>query len=161
MTATHPATSNELRRVFAAYPTGVAALAAAPGGRPVGMAANSFTTVSLDPPLVSVCVAHSSATWPVLRESARIGISVLAADQEWVSRQFAAKGVDRFAGVGRRELADGSLVLDGAAAWFDCSVADEVRAGDHDIVVLRVHDLDVAEHVAPLVFHASAYRALA
>jgi flavin reductase (DIM6/NTAB) family NADH-FMN oxidoreductase RutF len=151
----------DLRRVFGAYPTGVAALAGVVDGQPVGMAANSFTTVSLDPPLVSVCVAHSSSTWPVLRDSARIGISVLASGQEDVSRQLAAKGVDRFAGLGRRTTPDGCVLLDGAAAWFDCSIDQQVRAGDHDIVVFAVHDLDVAEGVAPLVFHASTYRSLA
>ncbi|SHG48494.1 NADH-FMN oxidoreductase RutF, flavin reductase (DIM6/NTAB) family [Jatrophihabitans endophyticus] len=155
------ATELDLRRVFGAYPTGVAALAGVVDGAPVGMAASSFTTVSLDPALVSVCVAHSSATWPVLRRSARLGINVLGSDQEWVSRQFAAKGVDRFAGIGRRETDDGCVLLAGAAAWFDCSIAQEVRAGDHDIVVFAVHDLDIAEGVPPLVFHASTYRSLA
>jgi flavin reductase (DIM6/NTAB) family NADH-FMN oxidoreductase RutF len=155
------ATGPDLRRVFGAYPTGVAALAGVVDGQPVGMAANSFTTVSLDPPLVSVCVAHSSSTWPTLREAARIGISVLASGQEDVSRQLAAKGVDRFAGLGRRTTPDGCVLLDGAAAWFDCSIDQQVRAGDHDIVVFAVHDLDVVEGVAPLVFHASTYRSLA
>ncbi len=151
----------DLRRVFGAYPTGVAALAGTVGDDLVGMAANSFTTVSLEPPLVSVCVAHTSSTWPILRESARIGISVLGADQEHVSRRLAARGVDRFAGVGHRRTAHGAVLLDGAAAWFECSIEQQVRAGDHDIVIFGVHDLDIAENVAPLVFHASTYRGLA
>lgn len=154
-------TQLDLRRVFGAYPTGVAVLAATIDDTPVGMAANSFTTVSLEPPLVSVCVAHSSTTWPALRKSERIGISVLAAGQARVSRRFATKGVDRFAGIGHREAADGAVLLTGTAAWFECSVTQEIRAGDHDIVVLAVHDLDVAAHLAPLVFHSSTYRELA
>lgn len=160
MTASHT-DQLDLRRVFGAYPTGVAALAAQVEGSPVGMAASSFTTVSLDPPLVSVGVAHSSTTWPVLSRSERIGISVLGSEQEWVSRQLAAKGVDRFAGVGHRRTEFGAVLLDGAAAWFEVTIDQQVRAGDHDIVVFRVHDLDVAEDVAPLVFHASTYRGLA
>ena len=154
------ATSVDLRRVFGAFPTGVVALAARVDDHLVGMAANSFTSVSLDPPLVSACVAHTSATWPLLRRARRIGINVLGAEQEAVSRQFAAKGIDRFAGLSRRETDDGCIVLDGAAAWFDCSIADEVRAGDHDIVVFRVHDLDADHEIGPLVFHASGYRRL-
>ena len=151
----------DLRRVFASYPTGVAALAGLVDDRPVGLAANSFTSVSLDPALVSVCVAHTSRTWPALRRSPRIGISVLGADQQEVSRRFGAPGADRFTGVEWQETADGCVLLAGAAAWFDCSIAQEVRAGDHDIVVLRVHDLGCAGDVAPLVFHASSYRKLA
>ena len=149
-----------LRRVFGAFPSGVTALAAFVDGRPVGMAASSFTSVSLEPPLVSVCVAHSSTTWPVLRAAARLGVSVLSAGQERAGRQLAARGVDRFAGLGWGATPDGAVLLDGASAWLDCSTEQQVRAGDHDIVLLRVHDLDADSDVAPLVFHASRFRRL-
>jgi flavin reductase (DIM6/NTAB) family NADH-FMN oxidoreductase RutF len=148
------------RSVFAAYPTGVAALAALVDGRPVGLAANSFTSVSLEPALVSVCVAHSSTTWPALRDLDRIGVSVLAQHHETASRQLSAKGVDRFADLDWRATDDGAVFLDGASAWFDCSIEQHVPAGDHDIVLLRVHDLGSDPSVAPLVFHGSAYRRL-
>src|SRR5689334_9351603 len=92
----HPAA---LRRVFGAFPTGVTALAALVDGQPVGLAASSFTSVSLDPPLVSVCLAHSSTTWPLLRRATRLGVSVLAAHQEHFGRQLSARGGDRFAGL--------------------------------------------------------------
>jgi flavin reductase (DIM6/NTAB) family NADH-FMN oxidoreductase RutF len=88
----------ELRRVFGAFPTGVTAVAACVDGRPVGLAANSFTSVSLEPPIVSVCIAHTSTTWPVLRRARRLGITVLAAHQEHLGRALAAHGTDRFAG---------------------------------------------------------------
>jgi flavin reductase (DIM6/NTAB) family NADH-FMN oxidoreductase RutF len=156
-TAIDPA---HLRRVFGAFPTGVTALAAVVDGRPVGLAANSFTSVSLDPPLVSVCVAHSSTTWPVLRQAGRLGVSVLSAGQEAAGRQLAARGVDRFAGLGWGATPDGAVLLDGSSAWLDCSLDQEVRAGDHDIVVLRVHDLDADPALPPLVFHASRFRRL-
>jgi flavin reductase (DIM6/NTAB) family NADH-FMN oxidoreductase RutF len=84
-----------LRRVLSASPTGVTALAAVVDGKPVGLVANSFTSVSLDPPLVSVCVATSSGTWPLLRGVGRIGASVLSHRQEAASR--------RLSGGGRRE----------------------------------------------------------
>ena len=148
------------RKVFGAYPTGVAAVAAVVDGRPTGLAANSFTSVSLDPPLVSVCVAHSSSTWPTLRQGRHFGVSVLGAHQEDVSRLLAAKGVDRFAEHDWTTTDEGAVLLAGASAWFVCSLEDSVAAGDHDIVVLRVHDLGSDPDVAPLVFHGSVYRRL-
>jgi flavin reductase (DIM6/NTAB) family NADH-FMN oxidoreductase RutF len=150
----------DLRRVYGAYPTGVAVVAGLVGGRPAGIAASSFVPVSLDPPLVSVCVAHTSTTWPLLRESPRIGISVLGAHQEHVGRRLGARTGDRFAGVEWRSTADGSVLVEGASAWFDCTIEQQVRSGDHDIVVFRVHDLDASADVPPLVFHASTFRRL-
>ena len=150
-----------LRRVFAAFPTGVTALAAEPDGFPVGMAASSFTSVSLDPPLVSVCVAQTSRTWPALRVASRIGVSVLADGHAEASRQLSAKDGDRFGGHRWRRSDDRALFLEGAAAWLDCSLEQEIPAGDHHIVLLRVHDLDIDSNAEPLVFHRSGYRRLA
>jgi flavin reductase (DIM6/NTAB) family NADH-FMN oxidoreductase RutF len=148
-----------LRRVFGVFPTGVAALAALVDGVPVGMAASSFTSVSLDPPLVSVCIAQTSTTWPVLSRAPRVGVSILSWTQVRHGRQLAAKHADRFAELEWRGTADGAVVLQGSAGWLDTSVEQQVRAGDHDIVVLRVHDLD-AIGTEPLVFHASRFRTL-
>jgi flavin reductase (DIM6/NTAB) family NADH-FMN oxidoreductase RutF len=150
-----------LRRVFGAYPTGVTALAALVDGVPVGMAANSFTSVSLDPPLVSVCVSRTSLTWPILRRAGRLGVSVLSHEQEEASRSLATRGADRFAGLSWRQTGDGAVLLAGVSAWLDCSVEREIRAGDHEIVLLRVHRLGTDPEVAPLVFHGSRYRRLA
>ncbi|MEZ0067120.1 flavin reductase (DIM6/NTAB) family NADH-FMN oxidoreductase RutF [Streptacidiphilus sp. MAP12-20] len=152
--------AQELRHAFAAFPTGVTALAALADGTPVGLAASSFTSVSLAPPLVSVCVAHSSTTWPLLRDRTRIGVSVLGAHQEDACRQLAAGDGDRFAGLDWTTTADGAVLIEGATAWFDCSIDRIVRAGDHDIALLRVHDLDADHAVAPLVFHASRFHRL-
>ena len=149
-----------LRRVFGSFPTGVTAIAALVDGVPAGLAANSFVSVSLDPPMVSVCVAHTSATWPILRRAARLGVSVLGAHQEHAGRQLSARGVDRFASLDWRTSADGAILLEGSSAWLDCSIEREIPAGDHDIVLLRVHDLDADPEVAPLVFHGSRYRRL-
>jgi flavin reductase (DIM6/NTAB) family NADH-FMN oxidoreductase RutF len=149
----------QLRRVFAAFPTGVAAVAAVIDGEPAGLAASSFVSVSLDPPLVSVCVAHTSTTWPALRTAGRLGISVLGDHQEQASRQLSSRTATRFAGLDWRSTADGAVLLSEASAWFDCSLEQEIPAGDHDIVLLRVHDLGASE-VMPLVFHGSGYRRL-
>ena len=150
-----------LRRVVAAFPTGVTALAALVDGVPVGMAANSFTSVSLDPPLVSVCVATTSETWPRLRRATRIGVSVLSHEQEAASRSLASRGIDRFAALSWHATEDGAILLDGASAWFDCSLDREIRAGDHEIVLLNVHGLGTDPQTPPLVFHGSRYRRLA
>lgn len=152
--------SLRLRQVFGAFPSGVTAVAALVGGEPVGMSASSFTSVSLEPALVSVCIAHTSTTWPRIAHAPRLGVSVLAHDQEWVARLMAARDTDRFAGVRWRALPGGAVVLDGASAWLDCTVQDRFRAGDHDIVVLRVEELDADPLNPPLVFHASGFRRL-
>lgn len=152
--------ASRLRQVYGAFPTGVTALAALLDGRPAGLAASSFNSVSLDPPLVSVAIAHTSTTWPVIRSAPRFGVSVLSTEQEAVSRQLAARSGDRFAGVRWHATAAGAVVLDDATAWLECSIHDVVRAGDHDLLLLLVHDLDVHADRPPLVFHASRYRRL-
>jgi flavin reductase (DIM6/NTAB) family NADH-FMN oxidoreductase RutF len=147
----------ELRRVFGAFPSGVTAVAALIDGAPVGLAASSFTSVSLEPPLVSICIAKTSNTWRSLRRAGRLGVSVLAAHQEHLGRQLGARGGDRFAGATWRTTRNGEILLDGACAWLDCSIESEIPAGDHDIVLLRVHALDADRGVPPLVFHQSTF----
>jgi flavin reductase (DIM6/NTAB) family NADH-FMN oxidoreductase RutF len=149
-----------LRRVFGAFPTGVTAIAALVDGVPVGLAASSFTSVSLDPPLVSVCLAHSSSTWPLLRTVGHLGVSVLGDHQERVCRQLSARSGDRFAGTPWRATERGGVLLEGSSAWLDCSIEREIPAGDHDIVLLRVHELEADPQVGPLVFHGSEFRQL-
>jgi flavin reductase (DIM6/NTAB) family NADH-FMN oxidoreductase RutF len=150
----------DLRRVFGAFPTGVTAVAALVGGVPTGITANSFTSVSLDPPIVSVSVAHTSTTWPVLRTAARLGISVLGAHQERHGRSLSERHGDRFDSVRWRATADGAVLVEGASAWLDCGIEREIRVGDHDLILLRVHALDSDPAVPPLIFHASRYRRL-
>jgi flavin reductase (DIM6/NTAB) family NADH-FMN oxidoreductase RutF len=161
MTTTTPVLdARRLRYVFGAFPSGVAAIAALVAGAPVGIAASSFTSVSLDPPLVSLCIAHSSTTWPLLRGVPRLGVSILSAAQERAGRQLAARQADRFAELSWRTTDDGAVLLDGASGWLETSIEQQVRAGDHDIVVLRVYDLDADHDIIPLVFHASQFRRL-
>jgi flavin reductase (DIM6/NTAB) family NADH-FMN oxidoreductase RutF len=113
--------------------------------------------VSLHPPIASVCVAHSSTTWPSLQHVPRLGVSVLGEHQESAGRQLGARDGDRFAALAWHPTDDGAVLLDGVSAWLDCSIHDRIAAGDHDIVLLRVHELDADPAVAPLVFHASRY----
>ncbi|MDT3446855.1 MULTISPECIES: flavin reductase family protein [unclassified Pseudofrankia] len=149
-----------LRLAFGCFPSGVTAVCAMADGRPTGMAMSSFTSVSLDPPLVSVCVAHTSTTWPVLAVLPRLGVSVLAQDHGPVATALSAKRGDRFAEVAWAASTTGAVFVHGSTLWLECEVDRQVAAGDHDIVVLRIHALQSHPEVAPMVFHASRYRQL-
>ena len=150
-----------LRQVFGCFPSGVTAVCAMVDGQPVGMAASSFTSVSIDPPLVSVCVQNKSRTWPKLRSVSRIGLSVLAADQEAACRALSNKHGDRFDGVGWSLLDEGAIVVDGAAAILDCTLHSELPAGDHAIALLEIHHVHADLSTTPLVFYGSRFRRLA
>ena len=150
----------ELRRVFGRFPSGVVALAAAIDDNPVGMAASSFTSVSLDPPLVAVCIARNSTTWPVLRRANEVGISVLAADHFREGRQLASKDGDRFQGIPWTCIGEYAIWIDGAAATITSRVVEEIPAGDHLVVLLSVEAVEARLDVEPLVFHGSTFRLL-
>ncbi|HEX2315574.1 MAG TPA: flavin reductase family protein [Thermomonospora sp.] len=146
------------RSVLGRFATGVVAITAIDtAGRPAGLAANSFTSVSLDPPLVAFCVAHTSGTWPRLRAAETLCVNILGQAQEEVCRRMAARGGDKFAGLDWDLSPGGAPILRGALAWIECSVQSEHTAGDHDIVVARVHRLDRHHDGDPLVFYRGAY----
>ena len=153
--------SQVLREAYGTFPSGVTALCAMIDGAPVGMAASSFTSVSMDPPLVSICVANTSSTWARLRPSARLGVSVLAAGHEPAARQLSAKTGDRFAGLGLEVTDAGAVLIEESAAWLDCSLYQEIPAGDHSMLLLRIEALRTFPDQHPLVFHASTFRQLA
>lgn len=153
--------TDQLRRAFGCFPSGVTAVCAVGDGGPTGLAASSFTSVSMDPPLVSVCVQHTSRTWPRLRQRPHLGLSVLAEEQDRVCARLASKDGDRFAGVDWCASDDGAVFVHGATLWLDCTVREEVTFGDHDIALLNVHGLSAAPDTSPLVFHASRFRRLA
>jgi len=147
-----------LRKAFSCFPSGVTAVCGMVEGEPVGMAASSFTSVSLEPPLVLVCVSNSSRTWQSLRSVSRLGVSILSAEHDQACRQLAARDGERFAAIEWSATAEGAVVLAGATAWLECEVEQEVVAGDHLIVVLRIHTLEADPTVHPLVFHASIFK---
>lgn len=153
--------TKSLRRAYGCFPSGVTAVCGMLDGAPVGMVASSFTSVSLDPPLVSICVQDTSRTWPRLRRCTRLGVSVLAADHDATVRKLASKEGDRFAGVAWDVADGGAVLLHGATAWLGCSVQAELPAGDHTIVLLRIHGLRAQPEATPLVFHGSRFRTLA
>jgi 3-hydroxy-9,10-secoandrosta-1,3,5(10)-triene-9,17-dione monooxygenase reductase component len=148
----------EFRRVLGHLATGVTVLTAYGEDGPVGMAANSVVSVSLDPPLILFCPAKSSSTWPTLRESGKFCVNVMAHHHEDVTRRFALRDVDRFAGLEYLERPCGP-VLEDAVAWIECDLRDEHDAGDHTIVVAKVLELDAFEDRLPLVFFRGRYGA--
>jgi len=150
-------TPTVLRQAFGAFPSGVIALCGRVDGEPSGLACSSFNSVSLDPPLVSVCIAKTSATWPGLRMASRLGISVLTSSQVEVARKLSAKGIDRFGGVLWTATPEGAIFIEDAALWIDSSVRHEVDAGDHVIVLLNVEALVTGSDAAPMIFHRSAF----
>jgi len=150
-----------LRQAFGCFPSGVTALCSLDSGTPVGMAASTFTPVSLAPALVSVCVQDTSTTWPKLRRQGHLGLSVLAEGQDTVCRSLAVKDGDRFADVDWEASEDGSVYIHGANLWLDCSLYAEIPGGDHTIVLLKIHGLRAEPDRAPLVFHGSRFRRLA
>lgn len=151
----------DLRQIFGRFPTGVTALCAMDQGQPVGMTASAFAAVSLDPPLVSVCIKRGSGTWRKLRMRERIGISFLSHGHSVTARQLASRTGDRFLGLDYEATPSGAVFLANATARLECSVEKEITAGDHNIVLFRLHRSAVADGVMPLVFHSSDFHTLA
>ena len=149
-------TNVEFRRVMGHLPTGVAVVAALVDGVPEGMAINSITSVSLDPPLIAVCIDNKSSTWPHIRATGSFTVSILPAHQKLAPRKFSGPRHERFAGVGWRPH-DTGPVLDDAVAWIDCTVDTEHSAGDHTIVVARALDIGTAEDGDALLFFRGQY----
>jgi flavin reductase (DIM6/NTAB) family NADH-FMN oxidoreductase RutF len=150
----------QLREAFGIFPTGVVAIAAEVDGRLIGLAASSFTSVSLDPPLVSINLAVSSKTWPDLRRAGHLGVTVLADHHDGVCRQLAGPVDQRFDDLDYRVTEDGAVTLDEGLAQFDCTIYREVEAGDHILVLLELHAVEHVDHNlagAPLVFHRSGF----
>jgi 3-hydroxy-9,10-secoandrosta-1,3,5(10)-triene-9,17-dione monooxygenase reductase component len=145
------------RTVLGHFATGVTIVTAHDGTEPVGMACNSFTSVSLDPPLVLFCAAKSSTTWPRMQSAKHFAVNVLAEDGESVCRVFATKGADRFAAVTHHRGATGAPILADALAYIDCETEAEHDAGDHVIVVGRVVELGYATEGKPLLFYRGGY----
>lgn len=132
-----------LRQAFSTFPTGVTIVTArAADGTPVGFTANSFTSVSLDPPLLLVCPGRYLSSFPVFEACERFAVNVLAEGQEALSDRFARFAGDRFAQVGWRDEAGMPPVFDGVAAHFLCSTHRVVPAGDHVVLMGEVKAFD-------------------
>lgn len=146
------------REVLGQYPTGVCVVTATEGtGTQAGFVVGSFTSVSLDPPLIAFYPDKSSTTWPRIKDAGRFCVNILSADQEPICRRFASKGLDKFAGVVTARTPSGSPIIEGVVAWIDCELAEVQDAGDHFAVYGRVLDMNVEIGTLPLLFFQGGY----
>jgi flavin reductase (DIM6/NTAB) family NADH-FMN oxidoreductase RutF len=149
--------SSRFRHVLGHFATGVAVITAITPDGPVGMAVSSFTSVSLEPPLVAFLPDKSSTSWPKIRGAGAFCVNILSAGQEELCAQFARKGIDKFAGVPWRSAPSGAPILEGGMAWIDCELTQTFASGDHFIAIGRVLQLEASEYGVPLVFFQGGY----
>ena len=156
--ATPPALDpKEFRTALGSFATGVTVITAVGSdGTPVGLTANSFNSVSLDPPMVLWSLSRKALSLPVFVQAQHWAVHVLAADQEPLSNRFAKSGADKFAGLDLESSLEGVPLIRGCAARFQCKTSFQHEGGDHIIFVGEVTAFDRSDH-SPLVFHAGRY----
>ena len=157
----HVAAARLFRDVLGRFASGVTVVTGTSNGEPVGLTCQSFSSVSLEPPLVVFIPAKSSRAWPLIQRSGKFCVNFLAADQAELSNTMASRGTDKFADVKWTPSSEtGSPMLDGALAQVDCTIHAVHEAGDHYVVIGRVVDLithDDGEQ-DPLLFFRGEYR---
>lgn len=148
-----------LKAVMSHFATGVTIVAGIESDEPTGFTAQSFHSVSMDPPLILVCPSKTVASWPRIRDAGKFCVSILGRDQEAVCMTFASKTPDKFTDVGWKPApVTGAPMLDGAMAWIDCVLDAEHDGGDHTIVVARVVDVEINEvPQEPLLFYRAGF----
>ena len=148
----------QFRQVLGQYPTGVCVVTSTGAdGNLAGMVVGSFTSVSLDPPLVGFFPDRNSSSWPKVASSKRFCVNILSAEQEDVCRKLSSKDPDKFASIAHRPSPLGSPIIDGVVAWIDCDLHSVSEAGDHFIVLGAVRQLEIAEGGLPLLFFQGGY----
>ncbi|MGY5775189.1 flavin reductase family protein [Rhizobium sp. LEGMi135b] len=154
----------QFRNALGHYASGITVVTSHANGSPLGFTCQSFHSVSLDPPLISLCVMLTSLTWPKIRDTGRFCVNVLAKDQRAVSDRFARSGTDKWTGQSWSPSAAGSPTIDESLLWLDCILECEHIAGDHLIAIGRVEEMSDAESPndrAPLLFFKGRYHQLA
>jgi flavin reductase (DIM6/NTAB) family NADH-FMN oxidoreductase RutF len=152
------ASPEHFRAVLGHFCSGIVVVTATDADGPTGLTAQSFSSLSLDPPLVLVCPAKTSTSWPRIEAGGSFCVNVLAEDQEELCRGFAMRGADKFAGVGYAAAPhSGAPLLAGALAWIDCRLDTVHEGGDHVIAVARVLDMGVSDGGRPLLFYRGGY----
>jgi 3-hydroxy-9,10-secoandrosta-1,3,5(10)-triene-9,17-dione monooxygenase reductase component len=148
----------QFKNVLGHFATGVAVVTAIDGVEPVGLTIQSFCSLSLDPPLILLCPARASTSWPRVERAGRLCVNLLAEGQAALARQFARSGGDKYTDVTwTRSAETGSPLLEGALAWVDCEIEQSFQGGDHLIAVCRVLDLAVRTDLKPLIFYRSNF----
>jgi flavin reductase (DIM6/NTAB) family NADH-FMN oxidoreductase RutF len=149
---------DDFRAALAMFATGVTIVTArTASGAPVGLTANSFNSVSIEPPLILWSLSRQAGSMPAFARGSHYAINILAADQHALAVRFASKDVDRFEGVAFRPGSSGVPLLDGAAAVFECFNRSRYQEGDHVIFVGEVESCACREGVHPLLFHGGRY----
>jgi flavin reductase (DIM6/NTAB) family NADH-FMN oxidoreductase RutF len=155
-----PVSASEFRAALQHFPAGVTVVTTRDGdGQPCGMTASAFTSLSLDPPLVLVCIDHEATAYPALVEYGWFGVNVLGKSQEHLSRHFAQSIPDKFAGIAYREGRARLPILEDVVAALECRVVHRYPGGDHTIFVGQVEQASVAGG-APLVYYRGGYHHL-
>ena len=148
---------DHFRATLGHFCSGITIVTAVGDDGPAGLTCQSFASLSLEPPLILICPGQSSSSWPKVAATGAFCVNVLAENQEELCRGFAAKGGDKFAGIGWTPGPfTGSPVLNGALAWVECRIEATHAGGDHLIVVGRVLDLSASEG-RPLLFFRGGY----
>lgn len=128
-------------------------------GRDQGMTVSAFSSLSLDPPMVLVCIDHSASLWPVLEQAEHFAINILGSTQEALSRRFSSREGDRFDGVGFTRGSSGIALLDDTLAAVECTITSRVPQGDHSILIGTV-DFGIARDLQPLLYYRGGYASL-
>jgi 3-hydroxy-9,10-secoandrosta-1,3,5(10)-triene-9,17-dione monooxygenase reductase component len=149
---TAPLDADTFRRTLGRFATGVTLVTAADSSGPLGLVVNAFTSVSLEPPLIAICPSRQSFTWTRMRRCKRFGVNVLGAGHADYVRHAAHADADRFAGIDYELGESGVPRIRSAIAFLECEPVTEQRAGDHWIVVARVHAVLADRDREPLVF---------
>ena len=149
--------SGVFRNVLGHFPTGVTAVTAVNNGKPIGMAIGSFTSVSLEPPLVAFLPGKESGSWKEIREAGSFCVNVMGQDQMEVCGVMASRAEDKFAVVEWSPAGSGSPIISGSIAYIDCDIEMIHDGGDHDIVIGRGLKLEVMDSKSPLVFFQGNY----
>lgn len=156
-----PVDAETFRRAMANFASGVTVVTTSgAGGRPYGLTATAFSSVSLRPPLVLVCVGHESETHPHFRTHGVFAVHFLREDQQDLSARFATSGGDKFQGLDWRSGLTGAPVLTGVLACLECRLVDTHEAGDHTILIGQVEEATAPEG-RPLLYFRGRYRKLA
>jgi len=156
--ASDDAAHREFRRTLGQFATGVTVMTSlSPAGERVGLTANSFNSLSIDPPLILWSIANSAQSFENFQVKDAFAVNVLSADQEALARQLAQSTPDKFRGIDIREGLSGVPLIVGCIAYLECSVWARYPGGDHDIVVGHVHRVFNIGN-APLVFHGGSFR---
>jgi flavin reductase (DIM6/NTAB) family NADH-FMN oxidoreductase RutF len=156
---------DEFRRVLGHFATGVTVVTTwDPEGRPAGLTASAFTSVSLNPPLILVCIAHTAQSYPALTAAGKFAVNILTREQEAISRRFASTGAgpEKFEGLDFRPGALGLPILKDALAELECTVVHAYPGGDHTIFVARVEAADCRTDsgLEPLLYYRGQYSRL-